>query len=67
MAEIVGISSAAGWSVVAEDDGARLPLIAWALVADPRSVPYVVGLVVGEDREQVELAPPGEYRLEDER
>ena len=64
MTELVGLASAASWSVVVEGDGQRLPIVAWALVADPRAVPYVVGLVVSEDGESVELAPPGRYEVD---
>lgn len=56
-----GIASAEGWSVVDEQTGERLPLVAWGLLVDPRSAPAVVGLVVGEDSETIELAPCGRY------
>ena len=59
--ELIAITSGAGWSILT-DEGERRPLACWAMVADPCSSPYVVGLVVAEDGETVELAPPGRYR-----
>lgn len=58
--ELLSLAPADGWAVVG-DDGQRLPLVCWALLSDPCSAPHVVGLVVAEDGETVELAPVGVY------
>lgn len=61
--ELTALASADGWSVV-DEDGERRPLVAWGLLSDQRSVPHVIGLVVAEDGETVELAPVGTYERE---
>lgn len=58
--EVITLTSAAGWWLELEEGG-RQPLAAWCLVSDPQSSPFIVGAVVAEDGETVELAPVGRY------
>lgn len=64
--ELITISAAPGWWVLHRPSGTdegpwrRLPLVAWAMVADG-GAPFIVGQVVAPDGEQVELAPVGRY------
>lgn len=62
MAELITISAAPDWWLLLGDPGkwSRRPLVAWAMVADG-GAPFTVGMVVGPDGEEVELAEPGTY------